>query len=100
MTRKDIDDAAMAGAPLGQITDPIGTFTADGAYDQDQVNQAVAECHPDAAVIVPPRAGAVASASAGTQGCSMLWNGQDFEQVIDARQSGAVAVLAEGAGLA
>jgi cytochrome c oxidase cbb3-type subunit I len=34
------------------------------------------------------------------QGCSTLWNGQDFEQVIDARQSGAVAVLAEGAGLA
>jgi hypothetical protein len=36
----------------------------------------------------------------GAQGCSTLWNGQDFEQVIDARQSGAVAVLAEGAGLA
>jgi hypothetical protein len=34
------------------------------------------------------------------QGCSTLWNGQDFKQVIDARQSGAVAVLAEGAGLA
>jgi hypothetical protein len=27
------------------------------------------------------------------QGCSTLWNGQDFKQVIDARQSGAVAVL-------
>jgi Plasmid encoded RepA protein len=33
------------------------------------------------------------------QGCSTLWNGQDFKQVIDARQSSAVAVLAEGAGL-
>jgi hypothetical protein len=29
------------------------------AYDQDQVSQAVAERHPDAVVIVPPRAGAL-----------------------------------------
>ena len=66
VTRKDIDDAAMAGALLGQIADPIASFTADGTYDQDQVSQAVAERYPDAAVIVPPRAGAVASSSAGT----------------------------------
>jgi hypothetical protein len=66
VTRKDIDDAAMAGALLGQIADPITSFTADGTYDQDQVSQAVAERHPDAAVVVPPRAGAVASSSAGT----------------------------------
>jgi IS5 family transposase len=59
VTRKDIDDAAMAEALLDQIADPIASFTADGAYDQDQVTQAVAERHPDAAVIVPPRAGAV-----------------------------------------
>jgi hypothetical protein len=65
VTRKDIDDAAMAGALLGQIADPIASFTADGVYDQDQVSQAVEERYPDAAVIVPPRAGAVASASAG-----------------------------------
>jgi DDE family transposase len=66
VTRKDIDDAAMADALLDQIADPIASFTADGGYDQDQVTQAVAERHPDAAVIVPPRAGAVASASAET----------------------------------
>jgi hypothetical protein len=35
-------------------------------YDQDRVSQAVAERHPNAAVIVPLRAGAVASASADT----------------------------------
>jgi hypothetical protein len=64
LTCKDIDDAAMADALLDQIADPIASFTADGGYDQDQVTQAVAERHPDAAVIVPPRAGAVASASA------------------------------------
>ena len=66
VTRKDIDDAAMAGALLGQVADPIASFTADGTYDQDQVSQAVAERYPDAAVIVPPRAGAVASSSAWT----------------------------------
>jgi hypothetical protein len=32
------------------------------------------------------------------QGCSTLWNSQDFKQVVDARQSSAVAVLAERAG--
>jgi len=66
VTKKDIDDAAMAGALLGQIADPITSFTADGTYDQDQVSQVIDERYPDAVVIVPPRAGAVASASAGT----------------------------------
>jgi IS5 family transposase len=39
VTRKDIDDAAMAEALLDQIADPIASFTADGGYDQDQVSQ-------------------------------------------------------------
>src|ERR1700724_1817038 len=59
VTRQDIDDAATADALLDQIVDPIAFFTADGAYDQDQVSQAIDERYPDAAVIVPPRAGAV-----------------------------------------
>jgi hypothetical protein len=66
VTKKDADDAAMANALLDQIDDPIVSFTADGAYDQDQVTQAVGGRHPDAAVIVPPRVGATASASAGS----------------------------------
>jgi hypothetical protein len=66
VTRKETNDAAMADALLGQIADPIASFTADGAYDQDQVSQAVAKRHPDAGVVVPPRGGAVASASAET----------------------------------
>jgi len=36
-------------------------LTADGAYDQDGVYADVAERHPDAAVIVPPRRTAVLS---------------------------------------
>ena len=66
MTDKDVDDAALTGAMLDQISDPIASFTADGAYDQDRVYEAVAERHPDATVIVPPRSTATLSASAGT----------------------------------
>jgi hypothetical protein len=66
LTEKDVDDAARTGARLDQITDPIASFTADGAYDQDRVYQAIAERHPGAAVVVPPRSTAALSASAGT----------------------------------
>jgi len=66
VTRKEIDDAAMVDTLLEQIADPIVSFTADGDYDQGRVSQAVAERNPDATVVVPPRAGAVTSASAET----------------------------------
>jgi hypothetical protein len=55
-------------ALLDQIADPIASFTADRDYDQDRVSQTIAERHPDAAVIVPPRQVVSASAdSAPTQ---------------------------------
>ena len=44
----------------------MASFTADGGYDQDSVPTAVAERHPEAAIIVPPRAGAVPSDAAQT----------------------------------
>jgi transposase len=66
LTEKDVDDAARADTLLNQITDPVASFTADGAYDQDRVYQAVAELHPDAAVVVPPRSTATLSTSAET----------------------------------
>src|SRR6202011_5925968 len=66
LTGKDVDDAARTGALLDQITDPIASFTAAAAYDQDRVYQAVAERHPDAAVIVPPRSTAALSTSTVT----------------------------------
>jgi hypothetical protein len=65
LTEKDVDDAARTGALLDQVGDPIASFMADGAYDQDRVYEAVAERHPDAAVIIPPRSTATLSASAG-----------------------------------
>ena len=66
LSGKEIDDAARTGALLDQITDPVVSFTADGAYDQDRVYEGVAKHAPDAAVIVPPRSTAVPSAAAET----------------------------------
>ena len=51
---------------LDQVTAPVASFTADGAYDQEGVAAAVAERHPEAAVIVPPRSTAVPSETAET----------------------------------
>jgi hypothetical protein len=64
LTKKERDDAARTDALLDQLTDPLASFTGDGAYDQDRVYKTVAERHPDAAVIVPPRATAVPGPSA------------------------------------
>ena len=44
----------------------MASFTGDSAYDQDGVYASVAERHPEAAVVVPPRASAVPSATAET----------------------------------
>jgi hypothetical protein len=66
LTGKEIIDGSRTGALLDQLADPLASFTGDGAYDEDRVYEAVAEHHPDAAVIVPPRATAVPSASAET----------------------------------
>jgi hypothetical protein len=66
LTGKAVDDAARTGGLLDKIADPVTSFTADGAYDQDRVYQAVAERHPNAAVIVPPRSTATLGASSET----------------------------------
>jgi hypothetical protein len=66
LTRRDTDDGSQIGALLDQLGDPLASFTGDGAYDQDKVYKAVAARHPEAAVIVPPRATAVPSPSAAT----------------------------------
>ena len=66
LTKKDVDDGAAVGLLLDQVTAAVASFTADSAYDQDGVSTAVAERHPEAAVIVPPRAAAVPSETAKT----------------------------------
>ena len=67
LTTKDVDDASEVGSLLTQVEDPLATFTADGAYDQDSVYDAVAERDPEAAVIVPPRSTDALSATAETE---------------------------------
>jgi hypothetical protein len=66
LTSKEMDDAAQVGPWLDQVTGLLTSVTADGAYDQDGVYADVAERHPDAAVIVPPRRTAVLSDKAAT----------------------------------
>src|SRR3954454_15769050 len=56
LTTPDVDDGSQAGPLLDQVAGPVVSFTADGAYDQDRVYASVAERHPEAEVIVPPRA--------------------------------------------
>jgi hypothetical protein len=66
LTGNETDDGSQAGPLLDQVTGPVASFTADGAYDRDDVYGAVAERHPEAAVVVPPRTGAVPSGAAET----------------------------------
>jgi len=66
VTAKDVDDGAEVGPLLDQVAATVASFTGDGAYDQDGVSTTVAERHPDAAIIVPPRSTAVPSETAET----------------------------------
>ena len=68
LTTAEAGDASQVGLLLEQITGPIASVMADGAYDGELVYRAVAERQPDppAAVIIPPRATAVPSPTAET----------------------------------
>jgi len=66
LTTHDADDGAQVGSLLDQVAALLASFTGDGAYDQDGVYDSVAERHPEARVIVPPRSTAVPSAAAET----------------------------------
>ena len=66
LTDKDADDGSQVGPLLDRVDGPVASFTGDGAFDRDDVYAEVATRHPDATVIVPPRASAVPSAAAET----------------------------------
>ena len=66
LTDRDADDGSQVGPLLDRIDGSVASFTADGAYDRDDVYAEVAARHPDADAIVPPRSSAVPSASAET----------------------------------
>ena len=67
LTGHDADDGAQVDLLLEQVEGPVASFTGDGAYDQASVYASVAERHPEAAVIIPPRSTAVPSAMAETE---------------------------------
>ena len=66
LTKHDGDDGSQLGPLLDQVDGPVASITADGAFDRDGVYAEAAARHPDAAVIVPPRSGAVPSGAAET----------------------------------
>ena len=66
LTNRDADDGSQVGPLLDQVDGPVVALTGDGAYDRDDVYAEVRARHPDAAVVVPPRASAVPSAAAET----------------------------------
>jgi hypothetical protein len=59
LTTHDVGDGSQVGPLLDQITAPLASLTGDGAYDQAGIHRTVVKRHPDAEVIVPPRATAV-----------------------------------------
>jgi transposase len=67
LTPDDVGDVSQLPELLDQIEADVASMTADGAYDGEAVYDAVAERHPEAAVIIPPRATAVPSEITTTQ---------------------------------
>ena len=67
LTGREVDDGAQAGPLLDQVAGTLASFIGDGGYDQDRIYDSVAARHPEAAVIVPPRATAVPSETAKTE---------------------------------
>jgi transposase len=68
LTTSEEGDASQVSPLLDQITSPIASVIADGAYDGEPVYRAAAERQPDppAAMIIPPRASAVPSPTTDT----------------------------------
>jgi hypothetical protein len=66
LTTHDVDDGSQVDPLLDQVDGQIASFTGDGAYDQEGVYASVAERHPEAAIIVPPRTTAVPSRATET----------------------------------
>jgi hypothetical protein len=67
LTTNDVDDGSRVGPLLDQIEGAVASFTGDGAYDREDVGGTVAERHSEAAVVVPPRRGAVPSKATATE---------------------------------
>jgi hypothetical protein len=67
LTPDDVGDVSVLPELLGQIDGDVASMTADGAYDGEAAYSAVADRHPAAAVVIPPRSTAVPSHTTTTQ---------------------------------
>jgi Transposase DDE domain len=67
LTPDDVGDLSEIPELLDQIEADVATLTADGAYDGAAAYAAVAERHPGASVIIPPRTTAVPTETTTTQ---------------------------------
>jgi transposase len=67
LTPDDVGDVSAMPELLDQIETEVASLTADGAYDGAAVYHAVAQRHPEAAVIIPPRSTAVPGRTTTTQ---------------------------------
>ena len=67
LTPDDVGDVSELLELLDQIDADVASMTADGAYDGAVVYEAVADRHPEAAVVIPPRSTAVRSETTTTQ---------------------------------
>ena len=67
LTPDDVGDVSELPGLLDQIDAEIASLTADGAYDGQVVYHAAANRHPDAEIIIPPRATAVPNETTTTQ---------------------------------
>jgi hypothetical protein len=72
LTADDVGDVSEMPALLDQIDAEVASMTADGAYDGEAVYDAVAARHPEAVVIIPPRATAVPNESTMTSAIDIL----------------------------
>ena len=66
LTPDDVGDVSEIPELLDQIDADVASMTADGAYDGETVYDAVAERHPDATVVIPPRTTAIARETTAT----------------------------------
>ncbi len=55
LTPDDVGDVSVLPELLDQIDGDVASMTADGAYDGEAAYSAVADRHPAAAVVIPPR---------------------------------------------
>jgi hypothetical protein len=67
LTPDDVGDVSVLPELFDQIDGNVASMTADGAYDGEVAYSAVANRHPAAAVVIPPRVTGVASHTTTTQ---------------------------------